>query len=102
LVIPPPSRERIRRFTVQASRTTGGLFSLHTVIEGDLTGVRLAGPSMNFDEPCPEAFLAGRERAGYDDFNFAPTTAWAVDRFEAFRAPLRSDRPGCETHITAG
>jgi hypothetical protein len=100
--------ERIHRFTVSISRTVGGLLALQYVMEGDLADVLLpdSHPPHRADElwrrTCREAFLAGRERAGYDEFNFAPTTAWAVDRFEAFRAFLRSDRPGCGTHITAG
>ncbi|MFZ1641184.1 MAG: DOMON-like domain-containing protein [Candidatus Contendobacter sp.] len=84
----------IRRFTVQVSRTAGGLLSLQYRIEGDLTGVLLPDPRppRRADElwrhTCFEAFLAGPGRAGYYEFNFAPSTEWAVYRFEAYRAGM--------------
>ena len=83
--------ERIRRFTVQASRTAGGLLALHYVIEGDLADMRLpeSRPPRRADElwlhTCCEAFLAGCGRESYYEFNFAPSTEWAVYRFDAYR-----------------
>jgi hypothetical protein len=34
---------------------------------------------------CCELFLAERGRAGYHEFNFAPSTEWAIYRFQAYR-----------------
>ncbi len=86
--------KNIRRFTVQVRRTHAGLLALRYVIEGDLTGVLLPDPRppRRADElwrhTCCEAFLAGRGQAGYYEFNFAPSTEWAVYRFAAYRAGM--------------
>jgi hypothetical protein len=86
--------ECIHRFTVHVNRTAGGLLALHYAIEGDLAGVRLPDPrpTRRADElwrhTCCEAFLAGRGRAGYYEFNFAPSTEWAVYRFDAYRTGM--------------
>ncbi|MFO1423309.1 MAG: DOMON-like domain-containing protein [Candidatus Competibacteraceae bacterium] len=89
----------IRRFTVEAHRTPAGSLALRYVIEGDLAGVRLPDPrpSRQADElwrhTCFEAFLAGGAHAGYYEFNFAPSTEWAVYRFTAYRTGMTAVEP---------
>lgn len=96
----------IRRFTVQARWSRAGLLALRYVIEGDLAGVRLPDlrPSRRADElwrhTCCEAFLAGRERAGYYEFNFAPSAEWAVYRFTAYRTGMTVVEPARRPTIT--
>lgn len=96
----------IHRFTVQARRTRAGSLALRYVIDGDLTGVRLPDPrpSRRADElwrhTCCEAFLAGRGRAGYHEFNFAPSTEWAVYRFAAYRTGRTAVEPITRPTIT--
>ncbi|MDS4029860.1 MAG: DOMON-like domain-containing protein [Candidatus Contendobacter sp.] len=89
----------IRRFTVEVHRTPAGSLALRYVIEGDLAGVRLPDPrpSRRADElwrrTCFEAFLAGGARAGYHEFNFAPSAEWAVYRFTAYRTGMTAVDP---------
>ncbi len=89
----------IRRFTVQARRTRAGSLALRYVIEGDPASVRLPDPrpSRRADElwrhTCFEAFLAGGARAGYHEFNFAPSAEWAVYRFTAYRTGMTAVDP---------
>ncbi|KAB2929026.1 MAG: DOMON-like domain-containing protein [Candidatus Contendobacter sp.] len=96
----------IRRFTVQARRTRAGSLALRYAIEGDPTGVRLPDPRPphRADElwrrTCFEAFLAGRERAGYYEFNFAPSTEWAIYRFAAYRTGMTVVEPIAPPTIT--
>ena len=96
----------IRRFTVQMRWSRAGSLALRYMIEGDLAGVRLPDPrpSRRADElwrhTCCEAFLAGRERAGYYEFNFAPSTEWAVYRFTAYRTGMTDVEPATRPTIT--
>jgi hypothetical protein len=98
--------ECIHRFTVQVSRTGDGLLALRYVIEGDLSGLRLPDPRppRRADElwrhTCCEAFLAGRRQAGYYEFNFAPSTEWAIYRFEAYRTGMTAVEPVGRPTIT--
>ena len=91
---------------VRVRGTSGGLLSLQYVIEGDLTSVRLPDPRppRRADElwrhTCCEAFLAGRGRASYYEFNFAPLTEWAVYRFKAHRAGMTVVEPVGRPTIT--
>ncbi len=96
----------IHRFTVQARRTRAGSLALRYVIDGDLAGVRLPDPRppRHADElwrhTCFEAFLAGGGRAGYHEFNFAPSTEWAVYHFTAYRTGMTAVAPMTSPTIT--
>lgn len=101
ILIPHPttSRGSVDRFTVQARGSKEGWLSFHYAIEGDLAGVRLPAPKppdradQLWRSTCFEAFLAGREPAGYYEFNFAPSTEWAIYRFSAYRAGMTPVEP---------
>ncbi len=96
----------IHRCTVQARRSFAGQLALRYVIEGDLAGIRLPDPrpSRHADElwrhTCCEAFLAGCEGAGYHEFNFAPSTEWAVYHFTAYRTGMAVMAPITRPTIT--
>ena len=80
----------IRNFEVRASRLHGVL-SLDYAIEGDIGGLYIPSPCPPrhadglWRHTCFEAFLKGPGLAGYFEFNFAPSTEWAIYRFEAYR-----------------
>ncbi|MBE2293779.1 MAG: DOMON-like domain-containing protein [Phycisphaerales bacterium] len=63
-------------------------------IEGDLSALCLPAPSTPhradglWRHSCCEAFLKVDGQAGYYEFNFAPSTAWALYRFTAYRAGM--------------
>jgi hypothetical protein len=96
----------LRRFAVQARWTRAGSLALRYVIEGDLTDVRLPEPrpSRRADElwrhTCCEAFLAGDECAGYHEFNFAPSTEWAIYRLAAYRTGMTVVEPVAPPTVT--
>lgn len=81
--------ELIRRFTVRAHKTPDEVFTLEYTIEGEIAGLRLPEPSAAcrtdglWQHTCFEAFLMHGQ--GYYEFNFAPSTEWAVYRFDAYR-----------------
>ena len=82
------------RVAVRVRRTSGGALALVYTIEGDVGGVRLPPPRSprRADElwrcTCCELFLAERGRTGYYEYNFAPSTEWAVYRFTAYRTGM--------------
>ena len=81
----------VRRIAVRVRRMRGGTLALAYRIEGDAERVRWPPPRppRRADElwrhTCCELFLAERGRAGYHEFNFAPSTEWAIYRFQAYR-----------------
>ncbi|HYE37849.1 DOMON-like domain-containing protein [Methylocaldum sp.] len=81
--------ELIRRFTVRTQRTSDGMLALDYAIEGDIAGLRIPSPCPArradglWQHTCFEAFLMHGE--GYYEFNFAPSTEWAIYRFSAYR-----------------
>ncbi len=81
----------VRRFEAEVERFSAGELRLRYTITGDIP--RLCFPKRaeprRSDElwrhACCEAFLKTFEQAGYYEFNFAPSTAWALYRFSAYR-----------------
>ena len=82
--------EVIHRFEVRVSRA-GGKLSLRYSIEGNIARLCIPLPSSSrradglWRHTCFEAFLNGSGSAGYCEFNFAPSTEWAIYRFEVYR-----------------
>lgn len=88
---PSTPSEVVRRVAVRVRRARAGTLALVYAIEGDADRVRLPPPrpSRRADElwryTCCELFLAERGQIGYYEYNFAPSTEWAVYRFAAYR-----------------
>ena len=83
--------EAIRRFEVRLRKMDGGL-SLEYSVEGDLASIRIPPPVLPqptdglWQATCFEAFFKpGLHSSAYYEFNFAPSAAWAVYRFTAYR-----------------
>ncbi|MFM8330525.1 MAG: DOMON-like domain-containing protein [Candidatus Methylumidiphilus sp.] len=78
----------VRRLTAKAQLLDGRL-TLHYAMEGDMDAIRMlpASPPHRSDRlwqsTCFEAFV--KCGAGYYEFNFAPSSAWAAYRFEGYR-----------------
>ena len=76
------------------TRRHGERLILDYRIEGDLSTLCLPTPSTSHraDElwrhSCCEVFLKIDGQAGYYECNFAPSTAWALYRFTAYRAGM--------------
>jgi len=81
--------ELIRRFTVRVQKTSDGVLALEYTVEGDVAGLHIPRPRVArrtdglWRHTCFEAFLMHRE--GYYEFNFAPSSEWAVYHFESYR-----------------
>jgi hypothetical protein len=81
--------ELIRRFMVRVQKTSDGLLTLDYAVEGEMAGLRIPSPHVPqhadglWRHTCFEAFLGHDE--GYYEFNFAPSTEWAIYHFTAYR-----------------
>lgn len=100
-LVPHPSTpsEAVRTIVVEASRNRDAL-ALRYVLSGDLQRLRIpaARPAARVDglwrHTCFELFVLGA--AGYREFNFSPSGAWAAYRFTGYRegqAPLECAPP---------
>ena len=89
----------IRRVTTQVCVTAQGQLSLKYVIEGDLTRVVLPDPCVPghrdelWQHTCCETFLAQDGQPGYYEFNFSPSTEWAIYHFDAYRTGMEAVEP---------
>lgn len=83
------------------------MLALIYTLEGAIAGLRLPapGPPSRADDlwrhTCFEAFLTGRGLTGYYEFNFAPSTEWALYHFAAHREGMsvveQAERPAIAT-----
>lgn len=93
LILHPESRcDAVTAMTVETARKDGRL-ALRYIVSGRIGDLRLppATEPARTDElwrhTCFEAFLAAE--SGYYEFNFAPSTQWAVYRFVDYRLGMR-------------
>lgn len=93
--------EAVAGIAVEALRAGAGGLELRYGLTGAIGALRippLAAP-VRADElwrgTCFEAFVRGPAGAGYYEFNFAPSTAWAAYRFSGYRAGM-ADVDGIE------
>lgn len=90
----PDSRcDVVSRIAVEVTRPVPGSLALHYSLTGRMTDIvlpPLAAPERTDDlwqHTCFELFVA--TEAGYDEFNFAPSTQWAAYRFDGYRQNRR-------------
>ena len=88
---------------VDVTRPDAGSLQLCYVVTGRIDDLRLPGlaePERGdalWQHTCFEAFLAG-PAGGYLEFNFSPSTRWAVYRFDSYRSGMRvADEIGAPT-----
>jgi hypothetical protein len=80
---------------VDVTRQQAGSLSLSYIVTGKIADLRLppVAASARADElwrsTCFEAFIRAAPGAAYYEFNFAPSTQWAVYRFDSYRAGMR-------------
>jgi hypothetical protein len=81
----------VRRCEVEISLDPRGRLSLVYTVEGELAALRIPDPSPSrradglWRHTCCEAFLKVPGGAGYYEFNFSPSTEWAVYGFTGYR-----------------
>jgi hypothetical protein len=89
----------VHRITVYPSRDESGLLILDYLLEGDIAALLIpaAAESHRADElwrhTCFEAFLSAKGVDGYYEFNFAPSTEWAIYRFTTYREGMANAEP---------
>jgi hypothetical protein len=82
------------RVEVEVARREGSLVLRYFVIGkiGDLRLPSVTAPArvdQLWQHTCFEAFVRSPPRAGYYEFNFAPSTQWAAYRFSSYRKEMR-------------
>ena len=106
----PDSRSGAIAIEAQAERQSEGRLAVSFIVRGDLAALILppTAPSARADDlwrrTCFEAFVRAEGEDGYYEFNLAPSTEWAVYRFDGYRqgmapageAPRIEVRPGAD------
>lgn len=95
-LIPYPDTgcDAVTELTVEVGRDEPAWLSLRFVLTGDLERLAIpsAAPSVRTDglwtHTCFEAFVGGADGA-YDEFNMAPSAAWAAYAFDGYRQGMR-------------
>jgi hypothetical protein len=92
LVCHPDHRsDKVRRVLAGLGRMPDGHLALAYVIEGELARLRIPAarkPGIGerlWQHTCCEIFIAREGRAGYHEFNFAPSREWAAYAFRRYR-----------------
>lgn len=87
----------VRRIDVEISWTAEGALRLRYFVDGDVRRIAVPPPMPScpadglWHHTCFEAFVAGESSTAYCEFNFSPSTEWAVYGFTSYRegmAPL--------------
>jgi hypothetical protein len=96
LKLHPDSRcDAATRVEVEVARLQPARLAMRYFVTGRIGDLRL--PPVTFPargeelwrHTCFEAFLRAPPRAAYYEFNFSPSTRWAVYRFDGYRSGMR-------------
>ncbi len=91
---PKDRRDAVSRIAVEVTRPMPGSLALRYILTGRMAEIVVPPPAepLRTDElwkhTCFELFVAAGGD-GYDEFNFAPSTAWAAYRFDGYRLNRR-------------
>src|SRR5258706_375631 len=92
LICHPDHRcDGVRRVLARLRRMPDGPLAVAYVIEGELARLRIPAPrpprvgERLWQHTCCEVFVAREGRAGYHEFNFAPSGEWAAYAFRHYR-----------------
>lgn len=89
----------ITGIAVEVARPGQGALSFRYEVAGDISALRLpTGPAPGradglWQTTCFEAFLRPAGGAGYFEFNFAPSGAWAAYAFSGYREGMQPLEP---------
>jgi hypothetical protein len=81
----------VRRIDVEISTTDDGGLRLRYFVDGEVSRIALPAPAPSrpreglWRHTCFEAFIAGEVSTAYCEFNFSPSTEWAVYGFTSYR-----------------
>jgi len=91
---PETPARAVRAVEVEVHAPSAGQVRLRYEVRGALEALMLPAPADPertdelWKQACFEAFARAEGAAGYDEFNFAPSTQWAVYRFDGYRAGM--------------
>ena len=103
---PSTSAGAVHRIEARAERQAPDVLALSFVLTGDLVQLRIPQASTPrrgerlWEHTCFEAFVVMPGSAGYHELNLAPSGAWALHAFAAYRdgGPIADE--GADPHIT--
>jgi hypothetical protein len=81
----------VRRIDVEISSTPDGNLRLRYFVDGNVSRMVVPPPVRSrqadglWRHTCFEAFVAGQSSTAYCEFNFSPSTEWAVYGFTSYR-----------------
>jgi hypothetical protein len=87
----------VRSLGAQVQVQEPGILVFQYSLNADMSGIRVppAGGGGRADalwkHMCFEAFVAPADGAGYHEFNFSPSLAWAIYRFSAYREGMSAE-----------
>ncbi len=92
LKLHPDSRcDAVEKIEVDVGPLSGAQLRLRYVVTGRLDDILVSAPADPertdglWQSTCFEAFAKGVGAQGYEEFNFSPSTEWAVYRFDGYR-----------------
>jgi len=89
----------VQSFTVRVDALGEGRTVFYYRLDGDIDRLRLPPQQRprHVDElwqhTCFEAFIAPEATSSYLEFNFSPSSVWAIYRFDDYRAGMRALHP---------
>ncbi len=87
--------QAVTRIEVDVAREGAGALVLHYAVTGQIGDLRLppvttpARADGLWRHTCFEVFVRSAAETAYYEFNFAPSTQWAVYRFDNYRSGMR-------------
>lgn len=86
----------VTQIEVDVARSGSGLLLLSYIVVGTVCNLRLpsitapAGADELWRHTCFEAFVCPAPGEAYYEFNFSPSTQWAIYRFDGYRSGMRA------------
>lgn len=104
---PQTPAHAVRGITARVRRLPDALLVIAFVLEADLSRLRIPAPREArmthglWEHTCFEAFIALNDTPAYHEFNFAPSSEWAVYAFERYRkrVPPRDQAVAPAVHV---
>jgi hypothetical protein len=96
---PATASAAVDQIEVQVVRPRSAALELRYTVSGDLDHLLIPAESLShradklWQHTCFEAFVAAMEATGYHEFNFSPSTEWAIYRFSAYREGMTAVAP---------
>jgi hypothetical protein len=97
----------VRRIDVEIATTDDGALRLRYFVDADVRRIAVPppAPSRRIDglwrHTCFEAFIAGQASTAYCEFNFSPSTEWAVYGFTSYREGMAQLEHALPPQVTA-